>query len=193
MLKDLVLQNRSYRRFYENVRIPEQILCELLDLARLSASARNVQPLKYIVATERELNVRIFSTLSWAAYLKDWQGPAEGERPSAYLIMLGDTEITSNYFCDPGISAQSILLGATELGLGGCIVANIQREKLAEILQLPKQYEIIQIIALGKPKENIVIEPIGDTGDIKYWRDKQEIHHVPKRSLAEIIVKIYKD
>ncbi len=189
MLRDLILKNRSYRRFDQNHAISLNVLSELVDLARNSASARNAQPLKYILSQEEEKNAKIFKTLAWAGYLKEWDGPEEGEHPSAYIIMLGDTEITNNYFCDHGIAAQSILLGATELGLGGCIVASILREELKAALSIPEKFEIIQVIALGKPIEKVVLEPLASSGDIKYWRDAEQVHHVPKRSLDEIILK----
>lgn len=190
MLNDLILRNRSYRKFYQEFKISEITLLELVDLARLSASARNMQSFKYILCCDSERNNLIFSTLAWATYLKDWNGPVEGERPSAYIIMLNDTTLSNNYFCDHGIAAQSILLGATEKGLGGCIIVNIAREKLIKSLKIPENFEIIQIIALGKPKETVVIEPLDKNGDIKYWRDENQVHHVPKRSLNDIILKI---
>jgi len=190
MLKDLILRNRSYRRFYEEVPVPVEKLKEFIDMARLSASARNAQSLKYIISNDPSINSRIFPTLAWAGYLKDWPGPAEGERPSAYIIMLNDTSISTDYYCDDGIAAQSILLCATENGFGGCIIASVEREELAGELNIPDTYRIIQIIALGKPKEKVVIEDVGKDGDIRYWRDKSQVHHVPKRSLEEIVLRI---
>jgi nitroreductase len=190
MIKDLIFQNRSYRRFHENYSVDENVLRDLIDLARLSASARNAQPLKYILSSDSKTNELIFPNLTWAGYLRDWSGPVEGERPSAYIIMLGDTSITTNFFCDHGIAAQSILLGATEKGLGGCIIGSIKRDELRSIFQIPEKYEILQVIALGKPLEQVVIEPLPESGDTKYWRDKNNIHHVPKRSLEELILKI---
>jgi len=188
MIKDLIKKNRSYRRFYEDFAIERNTLEELVDLARLSASAANRQPLKYILSCEKKKNDLIFSTLAWAGYLKDWPGPAEGEKPSAYIIMLNDTEITNNYWCDPGIAAQSILLGATEKGLGGCIFASVKRDELRSALKITERYEILYVLAIGKPKEKVVLETVGSDGDIKYWRDNQEVHHVPKRPLEEIII-----
>ena len=188
MLKDLILKNRSYRRFYQEVAIEHETLRELVDLARLSASGANRQPLKYILACDPEKNALIFPNLAWAAYLKDWPGPSEGERPSAYIIILGDTEISQQFFCDHGIAAQSILLGATDKGWGGCIIASIQKDGLRQALKIPPRYEIMLVIALGKPKEKVVIESVGTDGDIKYWRDSDTVHHVPKRSLEDIII-----
>ena len=188
MIKDLIKKNRTYRRFYEDFEIKRIALEELVDLARLSASAANRQPLKYILSYEKNKNDLIFPTLAWAGYLKDWRGPIEGEKPSAYIVMLYDTEINKNYWCDPGIAAQSIFLGATEKGLGGCIFASVKRDELRSALKIDERYEILYVLAVGKPKEKVVLETVGTDGDIKYWRDSQGVHHVPKRSLREIIL-----
>jgi nitroreductase len=188
VLRDLVVTNRSYRRFYEDVVIDCEVLRKLVDLARLSASGANKQPLKYMLSCEPGINALVFPHLGWAGYLKDWPGPAEGERPSAYIIVLGDTEIRKAVGCDHGIAAQSILLGATEKGLGGCMIASVQKG-LREALKIPSRYEILLVIALGKPKETVIIEAVGPDGDIKYWRDDEGRHHVPKRALDDIIIR----
>jgi nitroreductase len=188
MIRELVTKNRSYRRFHQEVPVERATLRELVDLARLSASAANLQPLKYILSCQPERNALIFPCLRWAGYIKDWRGPAEGERPSAYIIVLGDTSISPAFLCDHGIAAQSIMLGATERGLGGCILAAVQRTKLRKLLKIPEHYEILLVLALGKPREKVTLETVGADGDIKYWRDKDEVHHVPKRALDDIIV-----
>jgi nitroreductase len=191
MLKELILKNRSYRRFYEEENIDSSTLADLVNLARLSASGANKQPLKYITSTNREINEKIFSCLAWAAYLKDWDGPEKGERPNAYIIILGDKNISTSFGCDHGIAAQSILLGAVEKGYGGCIIGSIKKEDLSRLLMIPDQFEILLVIALGKPKEKVIIEEISSDGDIKYYRDENGIHHVPKRKLEDIIIKNY--
>lgn len=188
MLKDLVLKNRSYRRFDQKFEIGMETLRELVDLGRCSASGANRQPLKYALSNEPARNAAIFQTLAWAGYFKDWPGPEEGERPSAYIVILLDKEIAQNPFCDHGIAAQSILLGAAERGLGGCMIASIQREALAKALGLGERYEILLVLALGKPVEEVVLERVGADGDIRYWRDERHVHHVPKRALEEIIL-----
>jgi len=188
MLRDLVIQNRSCRRFDEKHVIERATLEALVDLARLSPSAANLQPLKYILACDPEANVRIFPHLAWAGYLKDWPGPAEGQRPAAYIVVLGDTQITRNVGCDHGIAAQTILLGAAEQGLAGCMIGLIAREKLRAALHIPAQYEILLVIALGKRREQAVIDETTNPENIKYWRDEDDIHHVPKRSLGELIL-----
>jgi nitroreductase len=190
MIRDLIEKNRSYRRFYASEPIKSEMLRELVDLARLSASAANRQPLKYILSCEPEKNAIIFKHLAWAGYLKGWGGPVEDERPAAYVIVLGDTKIGKSFDWDSGIAAQSILLGAVEKGFGGCIVASIQKENLRTALDIPPHLKIVLVLALGKPKEKVVIENVGEDGKIEYWRDKNGVHHVPKRSLDKIIVEM---
>ncbi len=188
MIKDLILKNRSYRRFHQEVAIEQETLRELVDLARCSASASNRQALKFVLSHTSQKNALIFSCLGWAGYLENWPGPSEGERPSAYIIVLGDTEISKSFGVDHGIAAQSILLGAVDKDLGGCMLGSVKRDELRKILGLPPHYEILLAIALGKPKEKVVIDAVGPEGDIKYWRDKDSVHHVPKRPLDDIIV-----
>ena len=188
MIRDLIIKNRSYRRFYQDVAVELDTLRELVDLARLSASAANMQPLRYILSCDPQKNASIFSYLAWAAYLKGWPCPGEGERPSAYIIILEDTRISHPLRCDHGIAAQSMLLGATEKGLGGCIIGAVDKRGLRKALGIPDRYEILLVLALGKPRETVVIETVNFTGDIKYWRDSEGIHHVPKRPLEDIIV-----
>jgi len=188
MFKDLVRSNRSYRRFDEAAIVEHKTLEELVELARLSASAANRQPLKYILSCARAPNASIFAQLAWAGYLQEWKGPAEGERPGAYIIILGDTKITGDFNCDHGIAAQSILLGAVEKGLGGCILGSIRRDELRAALNIPEHLEILLVLALGKPAEQVVVEDVGPNGDIKYWRDADGVHHVPKRPLSDLII-----
>ncbi|MDR1348350.1 MAG: nitroreductase family protein [Prevotellaceae bacterium] len=187
MIHELIAKNRSYRRFYEDADIDLHTLKSLVDLARLSPSARNLQPLKYIISNNRKINEKIFTTLAWAGYLKDWNGPVEGERPAAYIVVVVDRNITQGKpEHDEGIVSQSILLGAVEYGLGGCIIVSVRRQELAEILNISGQYEISLVIALGKPKEKVIITEIKDN-DIKYFRDENAVHYVPKRLLSDIV------
>lgn len=188
-LKELVLKTRSYRRFDESQRIDTQILENLVDLARLSSSGANRQPLKFLIYNSSEDCRRIFPSLVWAAYLKEWDGPEPGERPSGYIIILGDKSISEGFGVDHGIAAQNIMLGASEKGLGGCMIASIMRDELRRELKIPEKYEILLVLALGKPIENVIIDEI-KAGDVKYWRDSDKNHHVPKRPLSELIIKL---
>jgi nitroreductase len=188
MLKDLISKSRSYRRFYQDHAVDLQTLRELVDLARLSPSGANFQSLKYFLSCDPQLNARIFPHLAWAGYLKEWPGPEEGERPSAYIIILGDTSISKSFGCDHGIAAQSIMLGAVEKGLGGCFIASVKRQELSQEINIPVGLDILLVLALGKPKEQVVVDPLGADGSVKYWRDETQIHHVPKRALDELII-----
>lgn len=191
MLKELVLKSRSYRRFYEDIAVSQETLLELVDLGRLSPTGGNKQPLKFIISWEKEKNELIYPTLAWAGYFTDWAGPEAGERPAAYIIILEDKDINMNVpKVDFGIAAQSIMLGAAEKGLGGCMIYMVQRQKLREVLHIPEKYEILLVLALGKPKEEVVIEEIDEGADIKYWRDENRVHHVPKRKLQDVVLEL---
>jgi nitroreductase len=188
-LREIVLKTRSYRRFDKSHRIEYRTLEGLVDLARLSASGANRQPLKYLIYNTPEDCERVFPSIVWAAYLKEWNGPGAGERPSGYIVILGDKSLAEGFGVDHGIAAQSIMLGATEAGLGGCMIASIRREQLRNEFKIPERFEILLILALGKPVENVIIDDIKD-GDVKYWRDELKNHHVPKRPLDELILKL---
>jgi len=187
MMQDLVRKSRSYRRFQEERVIEGQTLRDLIGLARLIPSAGNKQPLKYILSHTRERNGLIFPALGWAAYLKDWPGPVEGERPAGYIVILGDKDISESVPWDYPIAAQTIALGAAEIGLGTCIIASVDKGRLGEALKVPDQYQILLVIALGYPRETVVIDEMKE-GDYRYWRDDVGVHHVPKRSLKELIL-----
>jgi nitroreductase len=188
MLTDLLIKSRSYRRFDEAVKIPPDIIRDLGDATRYCPSAANRQPLKYGVVYETTETARVFDCLKFAAYLRDWSGPAEGERHNAYIVVLGDETISKFSEVDAGIAMQTILLRATEQGLGGCILAYVQRDRVREILALDERFQIGYVIALGKPAAVCLIEPLGPDGDIKYYRDADGVHHVPKRSLDDLLV-----
>ena len=188
-IQELVRKNRSYRRFDQTHLIDTATLHALVDAGRLSPNGANLQTLRYAVSNGATNNL-VFPTLGWAGYLKDWDGPAEGERPTGYIIMLCDSASAKNPLEDAGIAAQSIMLGAVEQGLGGCIFKNINRKQLKENLRLPENLDILMVLALGKPVETVVIDPVGADGDIKYWRDEANVHHVPKRALADVLIDI---
>ncbi len=189
MLRDLVLRSRSIRRFYEDTPVTLKALRELVDLARLTPSGANLQPLKYAVSKDKALNEKIFSTLAWAGYLKDWDGPSPGERPGGYIIILGDKEVSATFGCDHGIAAQTICLGAAEMGLGACMIGSIKRQELLEIVGIPgERYDILLVIALGKPRERIELEIVTEPARIEYYRDENEVHHVPKRRLEDVLL-----
>ena len=189
--KELVKSNRSCRRFDNGFSLDTRTLTQLVELARYTASGSNNQPLKYIISSNREQNEQICSCLTWAAHLTDWKGPEPGEQPTGYIVILGDTTISNNFWCDHGITAQTMLLGARARGLAGCIFAAINIKKLKSLLGIGDHLEVKLVIALGKPVEEACIDDVDDGGDIRYFRDDNQVHHVPKRKLEDLILKAW--
>ncbi|MCR5724492.1 MAG: nitroreductase family protein [Treponema sp.] len=190
-IEQLLTKTRSYRRFYQDKPVTSEQLASCIRAASLTPSGGNKMPLKYITSTAADINAKIFDCVGWAAYLPDWNGPEEGEKPTGYIVMLRDTSISKATATDEGIQALAIMMSATEQGLGGCIMGNIQREKLAAALGISAPYEIALVLALGEPKEQVIMERVPEDGNIKYWHDAQGTHHVPKRTAEEILVKNY--
>ena len=188
MVFDLIPRARTVRKFHENQPVDTQTLRSLVDLARLSPSAANLQTLKYCLSNTPERNGVIFENLAWAGYLKDWPGPAEGERPAAYILQLSDEQAGTAREVDAGLALQSMVLGAASRGLATCILGSVNRPRLQEALKLPSRYGILYALALGVPAEEVRVEPMGPDGSVHYWRDEKGIFHVPKRSLDELIV-----
>jgi nitroreductase len=185
-LEKLVQKNRSYRRYDESFKVEKKQILFWIDLARLTPSARNLQPLKFFVSTEEKTNQIIFDNISWAGYLENGR-PVEGERPPAYIVICNDIDIAPQSQYDQGIVAQTILLAAVDEGLGGIMFTSVKKEEMRTQLNLPKNLEPQMVIAIGKPIENIVITDV-ENNDIKYYRDEKRTHFVPKRSLKEIVI-----
>ena len=190
-LPRLVAKTRTERRFQQGRTLEKPFMLGLVDIARVSGSARNAQALQYMPVLDEGLCSRIFPNLAWAGYLTDWNGPAPGERPAGYIICLvnkqwqkgPDTET----YCDLGIAAQSRLLAAATRGVFGCRIGAF-KAALHELLQLEAQHRIVLVLALGYPAEEVVLEGLRSDGDIRYWHDEAGVHHVPKRALQDILV-----
>lgn len=183
--RELVLKNRSTRAFDPERRISREELEQLVDLARLTPSAVNLQPLKYLLSWQEETNALILAHTAWAGLLKDISLPPEGKGPTGYIVICIDTQIAKNAATDVGIAAQTILLGAAEKGLSGCMIGAID-PKLHDLLGLKEQYRISLIVALGRGAEDIrLTETKGN--DTAYYREG-DAHYVPKRPLEEILI-----
>ena len=188
-LKEIIKKNRSYRRFFQNRTIGEEILRKWVDLARLAPSGRNMQPLKYALVHTPGACEKLYPLVAWAGYLTDWDGPEEGDRPAAYIVMCNDTSLAEESKWDQGIAAQTIMLGAVEAGYGGCIIASFRRKELSKLLGLPEHLVPVLVLALGVPKEVVILTDLPAGGDIKYYRDEGGTHFVPKRPADDVIVK----
>lgn len=191
MLKDLVKKSRSYRVFDEKYKLKRDDLLDLIELARYCPCGKNSQSLRFIPIYKEEILKEIYPHLTWAAYLKDWSGPIEGQRPTGIILIVSKGGSLSDPIisADMGIFSQTIILGATEKNLGGCMIRAINRVKIREILNLSKDYTIHMALAIGKPAQNVIIEDINTGDDITYWMDDDNTHHVPKIKLDDLIVK----
>lgn len=192
MLKDLVKNNRSYRGFDESRRVTKEELEEFVDLTRYTASSVNMQPLKYYIAYEKEEVSRILALTKWAAALPQFSLPRPGMGPAGFVVICQDLSISANtttFLKDVGIVAQTILLAATEKGLGGCMIGNFSKSGLKELLKLPEEMEPSLVVAIGKPAEKIVLTDVGEDGKTAYYRDEEgTTHYVPKRRLEDILL-----
>ena len=189
MLKDLLKKSRSIRRFYEDDPVPEEMIRDWVDNVRYTPSTANGQTLKFRICTSQEDREKIFPNLKWAGALPDWDGPEEGERPSAYIIVLCDNTLGKNKQTDVGITSQTMMLGAVEMGYGGCMLGNVRRTELAKHLSIDSErFTIELVLALGKPKETVKIVDIPENGSVKYYRDQDQVHYVPKRHLEDVLV-----
>lgn len=191
MLSELVKKNRSYRGYDESFLFTKEMLEELVDITRFTPSSVNMQPFKYHIAYEKEEVALIQSMTKWAAALPEMQLPHPGKMPTGFVIICQDLEINPNagrYSTDLGIVAQTLLLYAVEKGLGGCMIGNFKAEEVKEKLSLSENLHPMLIIALGKPDENVILTDIPENGSIKYYRDENDNHYVPKRKLKDILV-----
>lgn len=189
MLKDLLEKNRSYRGYDETRKITEEELRELVACTRLCPATANVQPLKYFLAWEPEVVKKIQPLTKWAGALPQLHLPEEGKCPSGFIVICQDTRISENltaYLRDVGITAQTMLLAAVEKGLGGCMIGSFRKEELKTVLELPEYLEPMLVLAVGAPDEEIVLEDA--CGTITYYRDEKGVHHVPKRTMEELVI-----
>jgi nitroreductase len=184
-LLSLIKKNRSYRRFDSSYFVTIEELQELIRYSSYTASAMNRQSLRYRIFNSKEDCEKIFSSLKWAGYLKDWDGPNETERPTSYLLQYSIEPVSNHILCDAGIALQTILLAAVENGLGGCIFASVDKNQIHKLFPISANYQLLYAIAIGKPKEKIVLET---SNDVKYWRDEHDVHYVPKRNWQELII-----
>ena len=184
MVKELIIKNRSVRRYDSSKRLDRSALSELVDSARVCSNAGNRQRIRYETVCGEEGLRAVRSALGFAAYLKDWGGPDASENPTGYIIMLADDD-DANLFIDMGIAAASMLLLATERGLGGCIFRSFNPEKIKEALGTDK-YTPRLVISLGVPSERVELTKVRDN-DVKYYREN-DVHMVPKLSLDDVLV-----
>lgn len=182
---ELVESTRSFRRFMEERTIPRTGLREMIRVAGLAPCAANLQRLRFSIVTDTELRSSLFSSLKWAGYLDDWNGPEEGERPAAYIVIHTPEEMKPFTGIDVGIAASYVVLSAADMGIGACMILSFDREAVNAIAHVDG-YEVALVIALGYPGETVVLET--DRIEVEYWRDSSGVHHVPKLPLERLIL-----
>lgn len=187
MFAELVRSARSCRRFDESDPITSEILTQLVDMARVTPNGGNAQPLRYAIVAGAKTCAEVFPALRWAAKLKGWAGPKEGERPTGYILVLSSIE-KGTPATEVGIAAQTIQLGATSLGYAACQLGSVDRTRITEAVKLPPEWRINLVIALGRPGEKIVLEDVAAGQSIDYYRAPDDVHHVPKIRLDDVLV-----
>lgn len=188
MIRDLVEKSRSWRGYDENEKISRETLAELCDCARLCPSSVNKQPLKYYLAYKQPEVGRIQAETMWAKALPDITLPHPGKYPTAFIVICQDTDIDPNlkrFSRDVGAVAQTMLLAATEKGLGGIMIGSFNAGAIHDKLHLAENVHPLLVVAIGKPAEKIVLTDVPADGSTNYWRDENDVHYVPKRTLAD--------
>ena len=191
MFKDIVKKSRSYRGYDESRRISREELLELVDCARFAPSSVNGQPFQYLLVWKKEDVDRLQPLTGWARALPDMKLPHPGKCPTAFVVICQNTEWDPNlnrYLRDVGAVAQTMLLAATQEGLGGIMIGNFSPAKVAQEMELPETIVPMLIVAFGKPDEKIVITEIENGQSTQYYRDEQDVHYVPKRKLEDIVL-----
>lgn len=183
-----IVSRRTIRKFQQKP-IKLSVLKRIVNAGRLAPSAGNLQPLEYVIAVDDALRKKIFPNLRWAAYITPEGNPKDGERPTVYIIILVNKEISFGSFFkyDIGASAQNITLAALEEGIGCCWIGSFNRKKIKNILKIPEQYSADLILALGYPLENPEYYDIEKGKSIKYHKDTWGVLHIPKRKTADIV------
>lgn len=187
--KELVRSNRTFRRYDASKALTKDLLVDLVEVSRFTPSGVNKQALRFAVSFEKDMNDKIFENVKWAGYLKEWPGPVEEERPTGYIVFLEDARYGSAMAEDVGIDSQTIGLYARSKGLGVCIFKSYNGEEIRKILGLDDNYKVVLVMSVGYPVEEVVIDDIREGEDIKYYRDSNQVHHVPKIVLDDILVK----
>lgn len=187
--QELLVQARSCRRFNEKSPLSPENLDWLINCARICPSARNAQVLRYIPVSYGKTCLKLFAQTRWGGALKDWGGPAEGERPTGFIVLLAEKNSGKWTPFDAGIAAQTMQLAATSKGWGVCMLGSFNAEAVQSLLDIPEELEILLVLGVGVAQEKRVLASMPESGSFAYWRDDAEVHYVPKRALADVILK----
>ena len=187
-LMELLKTRRTYRRFDESRAIPQEVLDDILNAQRYASSAANAQALRYLVVQTPELVNKVFPLTRWAGMLPPELGvPKEGERPVLFILVLYPADNPSQYIpTDAGLAISNMTLAAWGHGVGSCVLANIDRDALRDLLDIDPAYTIHTAVAFGYPTHtSTIVDPV--EGKLAYYLDEHKDYCVPKRPLSETV------
>ena len=183
-LESLLKRNRSFRGYDRSVAVTEEQLMEMVKTATWVASGMNAQPLRFRLVTAEE-SAKVHPLVKLGAALPEEHLPHPGEEPSAYIVICSTVEENRVVDMDLGIAAQSILLRATEMGLGGIFILNFKPDSVQQTLALPMKP--LAVLGIGKPAESIFLMPCRAGDSLDYYR-KEGVHYVPKIKVEDLII-----
>lgn len=184
-LMQLLKTRRTYRRFDQSRPVPEAALQDMAQAVRLSSSARNEQLIRVVFVTAQDLTEAMFDCVHFAADLPRELGtPKPGEHPAMYAVLTYEKK-TRWVDTDAGILLSNLTLSAWAHGVGSCIMGNIDRKAIADLLGIPEVVTIHSVVALGYPTHTSEIVDPG--GKLKYYLDEQKNYKVPKRPISELV------
>ncbi|MBQ3750770.1 MAG: nitroreductase family protein [Bacteroidales bacterium] len=184
-LDTLLLKNRSYRGYDHQQKVSIETLKTIVGVNNKIPSARNQQVLRFKLVNAENGAALILENIKMGGALPELHLPFEGTEPEAFIIVCSNIPENKMVDIDAGISVQSMLLKAVELGLRGLIIGAFNKEKIIQALQLP--YEPLLILAIGKGNENIRLTEISEGEDHRYYR-KDGTHYVPKVRMEDLII-----
>ncbi len=191
MIHDLAYKARSYRRFQQNKPVPMELIRSLIDAARMAPSSGNLQIVRFALSTNPQTNAQLFPHLTWAKRIADWDGPAEGERPAAYIVIGCDSKYQSFHGTDTGVAAQTMHLGFAEAGVACCMLGSIDAKAIAQIIGFPDTITVTMVLALGYPGETIIVDEAQTGSDLAYYHAPDQTHHVPKLPLEKVLITVF--
>jgi hypothetical protein len=183
-LVSLLIKNRSTRGYDASYIVRADQLRRIVGVNNKLASARNRQPLRFrLVASDEAQKVLPF--IRMGAGLKELRLPLAGTEPNAFIVVCSTIEPHNSTYVDLGISAQSMLLQAVEMGLNGLCIMDFDADRLVGSLQLP--YKPLLVIAIGKSGEKATLIDINEGDDHSYYRENG-VHCVPKVVVEDLII-----
>ncbi|BEU88948.1 nitroreductase family protein [Selenomonas sp. TAMA-11512] len=186
-LHKLYIGCRSYRRFRQES-VPQEVLQEIADTARMRSCALNRQALRYLVISSPDMVKKLHPCFRWAAKLpKEIGTPTEAQRPTAYIVLLKPEKAHAFADIDAGIALDAMAITAWSHGVGSCILGSVNRKILSEAVKIPAGFDVQIVLALGYPDHKSTIVEAGTDDSLSYYVDEHRDYYVPKKSAAETI------